>query len=112
MYSFAKGILKGNCIILVRLEKAKPTVTERLKSLLDVNPEIVNVLKINQNFIILVTIKGYELNKASPALINIYITVYLDNQLGKVQKEDFNFRTSYKPILIKTKFILILIRLL
>ena len=57
MYSFAKGILKGKCIILVRLEKAKPTVTERLKSLLDVNPEIVNVLKINQNFIILVTIK-------------------------------------------------------
>ena len=34
---FAKGILKGKCIILVRLEKAKPTVTERLKSLLDVN---------------------------------------------------------------------------
>ena len=52
MYSFAKGILKGKCIILVRLEKAKPTVTERLKSLLDVNPEIVNELKINQNFII------------------------------------------------------------
>ena len=32
-----KGMLKGKCVILDRLEEAKPTVTERLNSLLDVN---------------------------------------------------------------------------
>ena len=96
-----KGMLKGKCVILDRLEKVRPTVTERLNCLLDVNylhnkeyfeipenPEFSNGLEINQNFRIIATVEEDELNKMSPAFINRFIIIYLDDQLENLQEED------------------------
>ena len=68
-------MLERKCIILDRLGKTKPTITERLNNLLDINyfhnieyfempenPEIFNLIIINKNFGILNIIEEDKLN--------------------------------------------------
>ena len=101
------GLIKGKCIILDRLEKAQPTVTERLNNLLDVNyihdteffsipenPEFKEGIKINQNFRIIATVDEEGLIKMSPAFINRFIIVYLDDQLSNIKKGDIKLFSS------------------
>ena len=101
------GLIKGKCVILDRLEKAQPKVTERLNNLLDINyihdteyftipenPEIKEGIKINPNFRIIATADEEGLSKMSPAFINRFIIVYLDNQLEYIKKGDIKIFSS------------------
>ena len=95
-----EGILKGKCIILDNIEKALPTVTERLNNLLDANyfykeeyfeiPEnpLVKKIEIKKNFRILATVDEDGLNRMSPAFINRFMIVYLDDQLQHMDKNE------------------------
>ena len=102
-----EGLIKGKCIILDSLEKAQPTVTERLNNLLDINyihdteyftipenPELKEGIKINPNFRIIATADEEGLSKMSPAFINRFIIVYLDDQLTNVKKGDIKLFSS------------------
>jgi len=95
------GLIKGKCIILDSLEKAQPTVTERLNNLLDVNymhdteyfsipenPELKAGIKIDAKFRIIATVEEDGLQKMSPAFINRFIIVYLDDQFSNIEKGD------------------------
>ena len=70
------GLIKGKCIILDNLERAQPTVTERLNNLLDVNymhdteyfsipenPELKKGIKIDPKFRIIATVDEDGLQK-------------------------------------------------
>ena len=116
-----KGVLKGKCIILDNIEKALPTVTERLNSLLDSNylfnqeyfeipenPENINNkngkigIEINKNFHVIATVDENELKKMSPAFINRFMVIYLDDQLSTMDDEN---KLSLIQILLKKKFL-------
>ena len=83
------------------LEKAQSTVTERLNNLLDVNymhnteyfsipenPELKKGVKIDPKFRIIATVDEDGLQKMSPAFINRFIVVYLDDQFSNIKKGD------------------------
>ena len=102
-----EGLIKGKCIILDRLETAEPTVTERLNNLLDINyihdteyfsipenPELKEGIKIDPNFRIIATVDEEGLAKMSPAFINRFLIVYLDDQLTNISPEDIKSFTS------------------
>lgn len=95
-----EGIIKGKTIILDNIEKAIPTVTERLNNLLDTNffykeeyfetPENPQnkKIKINPKFRILATVDEDGINKMSPAFINRFMIVYLDDQIYNMNEDE------------------------
>ena len=95
------GLIKGKCVILDRIEKAQATVTERLNNLLDTNymhdteyfsipenPELKDGVKIDPYFRIIATADKDGINNMSPAFINRFIIVNLDDQLSYIEKGD------------------------
>ena len=96
-----EGLIKGKCIILDSLENAQSTVTERLNNLLDINymhdteyfsipenPELKEGVKINPKFRIIATVDEENLHKMSPAFINRFIIIYLDDQFSYIKQGD------------------------
>ena len=52
------------------------------------NPELTKGIEINKNFRIIATVNEEELNKMSPAFINRFMIVYLDDQLENISNEN------------------------
>ena len=88
-----KAIKKGKCCVLESLDEAPPTVTERLNGILDQkydnqeqffdNPESTSCprISINENFRILATCSIDKLSKMSPALLNRFDVIVLEDQI-------------------------------
>jgi len=113
---FKKGILykaikDGFSIVLDSINEAPSRVIERLNELLDKkikdNEKIIEVpenpndpiLEINDNFRIISTSNYEKLNQMSPAFINRFEIVYLDDQLVNLNEDKFkeliNFEFNY-----------------
>ena len=95
-----KAVILGLSVILDNIEEAPSTVTERLNGLLDKNygekdqyfdiPENPknNSIKINQNFRLICTCNINKVNKMSPAFINRFDVIVLEDQLEEIKDND------------------------
>ncbi len=94
-----KSIKKGNCVILDCINEAPSRVIERLNSLLDKKnskkeaifevPENTKepVIKINENFRIICTSNFDKINQISPAFVNRFEVIVLEDQLKGLSNE-------------------------
>ena len=90
-----KAILEGNCAILDSINEAPSTVNEKLNGLLDKknNPEeeyfdvpenpLNPKIKINEHFRLICTCNYNKLKQQSPAFLNRFDIVCLENQISK-----------------------------
>ena len=95
----SKAIKSGHCAILDSIDEATSTVTERLNPLLDQKydqkemifyvPENPNEpeIRINPNFELLCTCKIDKINQMSPAFINRFDVIVLENQLEDIEED-------------------------
>ena len=97
-----KAIKLGKCAILDGIDNARSIVTERLNGLLDEtygkgdkyfdvpeNPKAPQV-KIHPNFRLLCTSKINKINQMSPAFVNRFDIIVLEDQLENITKEEFS----------------------
>ncbi|KAK8895427.1 hypothetical protein M9Y10_023891 [Tritrichomonas musculus] len=96
----SKAIKSGHCAILDSIDEATSTVTERINPLLDQKfdsdqmkfevPENPNEpeIMINPNFRLLCTCKVDKINQMSPAFINRFDVVVLENQLENIEEKE------------------------
>jgi len=95
----SEAIEKGKCTVLDSIDEAPSTVTERLNALLDQKydekqkyfkiPENPNQsrIAIHSKFRLLCTCHVEKLNHMSPAFINRFDVIVLENQLENIKKE-------------------------
>ena len=100
-----KAIEKGEIVILDNLQEANSTITERLNGFLDIKydeekkkgipktfeiPEnpLKNHIEINKNFRIIGVCDIQAINQMSPAFLNRFDIIALENQLTDISKED------------------------
>jgi len=96
----SEAIEKGKCTVLDSIDEAPSTVTERLNALLDQKydekqkyfeiPENPNQsrIAIHSKFRLLCTCHIEKLNYMSPAFINRFDVIVLENQLENIRKEE------------------------
>ena len=94
------AIKKGKCAILDSIDEAAATVTERLNPLLDQNsdskdpvfeiPENPNdpIIPLHKNFRLICTCKYDKINQMSPAFINRFDVIVLENQLEGISQNE------------------------
>ena len=102
---FTKAIEEGKIVIMDNLQEANSTITERLNGLLDIKydeekkkgipktfeiPEnpLKNHIEINKNFRIIGVCDIQAINQMSPAFLNRFDIIALENQLTDISKED------------------------
>jgi len=95
-----KAVILGLSVILDNIEEAPSTVTERLNGLLDKNygekdqyfdiPENPknNSIRINPKFRLLCSCNINKVNKMSPAFINRFDVIVLEDQLEEIKDND------------------------
>ena len=95
-----QAIKDGNCIVLDSIDEAPSRVIERLNGLLDKKnnkeesifevPENSNEpeIPINPDFRIICTSNDKKLNQISPAFINRFEVIYLEDQLEQLEKNE------------------------
>ena len=94
------AITKGKCCVLDNIEEAPATITERLNGLLDKKLEIEkdlifeipespqkNEVKINKNFRLLCICNYNNISKMSPAFLNRFDIITLEDQIKPILKE-------------------------
>ena len=102
------AIINGNCCVLDNIEEAPATITERLNGLLDKKLEIEeelifeipecpqkNEVKINKNFRLLCICNYNSISKMSPAFLNRFDIITLEDQIEPI----FNEKNSKKYFL-------------
>ena len=119
-----KSITDKKCIILDQIECALPQIIERINPLFDAyskkapgmsTPFFVNerpgnnTIPIKDGFKLIATSSISDINKLSPAILNRFSIVYVDNQLESLQKNEFErfirvhtndpFITKFSPLL-------------
>ena len=112
----SKSIENGNVVILDNLHEANSTITERLNGLLDIkydedkkkttlkefdiaeNP-LKNSIKIHDNFRIIGICDNESINKMTPAFLNRFDIIVLENQLENIDK--YRFENLIKILLNK-----------
>ena len=101
------AIEKGKCCILDSLEEAPSTITERLNGLLDKkynnekqyfnlyeNPKKKKI-EIHENFRLIGTCEYKNINQMSPAFINRFDIIYLEDQLIEMEDSQIKEFISY-----------------
>ena len=102
-----KAIKKGKCAVLDGIDNARSIVTERLNSLLDEtyakedkyfdvpeNPKEPKVL-ISPNFRLLCTAKINKINQMSPAFVNRFDIIVLENQIENINLDEFGILVQF-----------------
>lgn len=116
----SKAIENGGIVVLDALDQASSTVTERLNGLLDQkyddtekakfdvpeNPQKPEII-INQNFRLICTTDISKINQMSPALVNRFDVIVLEDQMEGIEDEEkkelikFLLINSYKENRVK-----------
>ena len=103
----SKSIENGSVVILDNLHEANSTITERLNGLLDIKydenkkkatkkvfdiPEnpLKNTIPVHDNFRIIGICDTHNIIKMSPAFLNRFDIIALENQLEEIKKDEFN----------------------
>ena len=116
--NLTKAIRKGKICILDNIEQLQPTVTERLNASLDKkyngeqeimeipeNPELPEGIPIHENYRLLCTANIEKLNKLSPAFINRFDVIVLEDQLSEInnlENKDENLEQLIKVLFINS----------
>ena len=113
-----EAVQNGGCIVLDNINQAPSIITERLNSLVDINldknepkdeffaiPENPNKSKIliNKTFRIICTCDYSQLNKMTPAFVNRFDVIVLENQFNETENEIKNLISIlYEKAIINT----------
>ena len=97
------SIIQGKCCVLDNIEEAPATITERLNGLLDKNLNVESDLifeipecpekkevKINKNFRLICICNYNSISKMSPAFLNRFDIITLEDQLKPLFKLENN----------------------
>ncbi len=95
------AIIKGKCVVLDSINEASPRIIERLNGLLDKKVDKTeekfevpennreSEIDINKNFRIICTSNFDKINQISPAFVNRFEVIVLENQLENLDEEKY-----------------------